>query len=350
MELTKLQKEILDKQDKKIVIMASAAAGKTLVMTEKVRRLLKSGVNPKDIAVITFTNMAAGVLRERLGADYKDGIFIGTIHSLANRFLLTSGIDTSKAINEEKFDKFFELIEENPYCIKPIKYLLLDEAQDTGPAEFEFIFDMINPEYFFVVGDMKQAIYQFKGGDETLFFRLSMREDVATYNLNHNFRNGYNILKFAKKLIRSNGLTDNSIALYPKDGIVKEFYFNKEYIVDLIKDDIYKDWAILTRANADADYMINVLKKNGIPCEGFKQGRLTKEELTQKMEENTVKVLTIHSAKGLEWKKVVAMGMKYFSNAERNVNYVAATRAKEELYWVIEEPKWKKKKTVFNWE
>ena len=96
--------------------------------------------------------------------------------------------------------------------------------------------------------------------------------------------------------------------------------------------------------------MINVLKKNGIPCEGFKQGRLTKEELTQKMEENTVKVLTIHSAKGLEWKKVVAIGMKYFSNAERNVNYVAATRAKEELYWVVEEPKWKKKKTVFNWE
>ena len=27
--------------------------------------------------------------------------------------------------------------------IKPIKYLLLDEAQDTGPAEFEFIFDIV---------------------------------------------------------------------------------------------------------------------------------------------------------------------------------------------------------------
>ena len=40
----------------------------------------------------------------------------------------------------------------------------------------------------------------------------------------------YNILKFAKKLIKSNGLTDNSVALYPKDGIVKEFYFNKSIL------------------------------------------------------------------------------------------------------------------------
>ena len=110
MELSKLQKDILDKQDKKIVVMASAAAGKTMILTEKVRRILKSGVDPKDVAVITFTNMAADVLRKRLGDDYRDGIFIGTIHSLANRFLLSSGIDTSHILNNENFDELFELV------------------------------------------------------------------------------------------------------------------------------------------------------------------------------------------------------------------------------------------------
>jgi superfamily I DNA/RNA helicase len=350
MELSKLQKEILNKQDKKIVVMASAAAGKTMVLTEKVRRILQSGVDPRDVAVITFTNMAADVLRKRLGEDYRDGIFIGTIHSLANRFLLSYGVDTSNAINNEDFDQLFELVSDHPNCVKTIKYLLLDEAQDTGDLEFEFIFDMINPENFFVVGDMKQAIYQFKGANEKLFYNLSKRSDVATYQLNHNYRNGYNILSFAKRLIQPTGLKDISVSLYPTQGFVKEIYFNKNKILELLKNEEYKDWAILTRSNADADDMIYLLKKNNIPCEGFKQSKLNKDELSQKMEENTVKVLTIHSAKGLEWKKVIAMGMKYFSNAERNVNYVAATRAKEELYWIIEEPKYKKKVMSFNWE
>ena len=61
MGLSKLQNDILSKPDKKIVIMASAAAGKTMVLTEKVRRILQSGMDPKEIAVITFTNMAADV-------------------------------------------------------------------------------------------------------------------------------------------------------------------------------------------------------------------------------------------------------------------------------------------------
>lgn len=343
MELSKLQKEILNKQDKKIVVMASAAAGKTMILTEKVRRILQSGADPKDVAVITFTNMAADVLRKRLGDDYKDGIFIGTIHSLANRFLLSYGVDTSNAINSENFDQLFELVSEYPGCVKTIKYLLLDEAQDTGELEFEFIFDMINPENFFVVGDMKQAIYQFKGADERLFFNLSQRKDVATYQLNQNYRNGNNILNFAKKIIQPTGLRDISVSLYPIQGFVKEFYLKDSYIINLIQDKNYKDWAILTRTNAEAEKMMDLLKRNGIPCEGFKQSKLNKDELSQKMEENTVKVLTIHSAKGLEWKKVIAMGMKYFNSSERNVNYVAATRAKEELYWAIKESKYGKR-------
>lgn len=355
MELSKLQKDILNKQDKKIVIMASAAAGKTLVLTEKVRRILQSGMDPKEIAVITFTNMAADVLRKRLGEDYKDGIFIGTIHSLANRFLVTSGINTSEALNNEEFDELFELVKQNPHCIKTIKYVLLDEAQDTGPAEFEFIFNMIKPENFFVVGDMKQAIYQFKGGDERLFYKLSTQPDVATYQLNHNFRNGYNILKFAKNLIQQNGMFDNSISLYPIQGEVYKVEYNTKELVRMIKNEDsknYKDWAILARTNGEVETMMKLLKKAEIPCDGFKQSRLSKEELNQKMEDNTVKVLTIHSAKGLEWKNVVAMGMKYYNVSERNVNYVAATRAKEKLYWVVEPQKRKKKPTfgVANWE
>lgn len=110
MELSKLQTEILNAPSNRSVIMASAASGKTRLLTEKVRQLLRAGVNPREIAVITFTNMAASELKNRLGEDYKEGLFIGTIHSLANYFLRCAGVNTTKAIENGEFDKLFEVV------------------------------------------------------------------------------------------------------------------------------------------------------------------------------------------------------------------------------------------------
>ena len=148
MELSELQKNILNSPSNRSIVMSSAASGKTTLMTEKVRQLLRAGVNPKEIAVITFTNMAAAELRQRLGKDYKDGLFVGTIHALANWMLLTSGIKTDKVLNNEEFDELFLMVEKNPVCIKHIEWVLLDEAQDTDDQQFRFLFDMINPNYF----------------------------------------------------------------------------------------------------------------------------------------------------------------------------------------------------------
>ena len=111
MELSKLKQSIIDAPYDKTVVIAAAASGKTQTMTEKVRQLLRANINPKQIAVITFTNIAASELRSRLGEDYKDGLFVGTIHALANYMLSSSGINTRKVLDEENFDKLDEVTE-----------------------------------------------------------------------------------------------------------------------------------------------------------------------------------------------------------------------------------------------
>lgn len=346
MGLSKLQEEILAKNDKKIVIMSSAASGKTKMLTEKARRLLKSGVNPRSIAVITYTNMAAEELRQRLGEDYKDGIFIGTVHSLANFFLLSNGIDTSKVIDDEKFDKLFKMVSDNSHCIKKIDYILLDEAQDSGKQQFEFLFEMINPDNFFVVGDLRQAIYQgFTDASPVFLKKLSHDPDVACYSLNENYRNGKTILNFAKHLIQPTGFIDDSVPMRAENGFVKEVNGSLSEIIGLIKrQKEYKNWAILARSNAQVWKIVGMLKDENIPFDTFKQGDLKKSELTEKMLRNTVKVLTIHSSKGLEFKNVAVVGMFYHNQAERCVNYVAATRAEDSLFWV---GGWNKKKRFY---
>ena len=67
------------------------------------------------------------------------------------------------------------------------------------------------------------------------------------------------------------------------------------------------------------------------------------------MAQNRVKVLTVHSAKGLEWDNVAVIGMRYTIGEERNVCYVAATRARENLIWMTYAPKRKSSVRTYEW-
>jgi len=70
---------------------------------------------------------------------------------------------------------------------------------------------------------------------------------------------------------------------------------------------------------------------------------LTAQELKDKMANNTIKLLTIHSSKGLEWKKVIVVGARMYNDDECNVAYVAATRARDKLIWMRPRARQKKK-------
>ena len=95
----------------------------------------------------------------------------------------------------------------------------------------------------------------------------------------------------------------------------------------------YKDWFILTRTNAELDAIMQVLKRHKIPADTFKRAQLDNKGLKEKMRENTVKVLTIHTAKGLEADNVVVIGARNRDVEEKCVSYVAATRARNLLVW-----------------
>ena len=346
MELSNKQQHIVDLNEPYIAVMASAAAGKTRVLTERVRRMLQEGIEPTDIAVITFTNMAASELKDRLAADYEPGMYIGTIHGLANRFLLRGGINTAQYIKDELFDKFFELLKEHPSCVQHIPHILLDECQDISPLEYEFIFDMIKPDTFFIVGDLRQSIYHFRGGDATLFRDLMSDPNVVVCSLNENYRNGSNILAYAKDIIKYD-MTDDSI---PKKtgGFVYEGPPLMENVYKWL-DSAYslKDWVILCTTNNAIAAMMKRLKDHGIACITFKQGRLDKTELHKLMDTEAVKVLTYHSAKGLEFPNVIAWEPRWWGDQAHELNYMAATRAIDSLYWCDKSRSKKKKKTTY---
>lgn len=295
-------------------------------------------------------------MRKRISDKGKD-CFINTIHSYAYYLLMKNGIDTSAAINKEAFDDFFDLIQQNPFVIEEVDYLLLDEAQDSNPLQYQFILEMIKPKSLFIVGDLRQSIYEFNGAEPELLLGLIYEPSFTVYNLNENYRNAPDILKYAKKIVNGSliedyELYDDSICMNEnKIGIIKEVeYLPSRVISEIQSDPRYGKWFILVRKNEVLDNVVTYLTKAGIPCDTFKRSQITSEEFQEKMTNDTVKVLTVHAAKGLEADNVIVIGVSKWSSRaeERRVAYVAATRAKEKLIWM--KSKQKSKKWVRSWE
>ncbi|APW40009.1 ATP-dependent DNA helicase Rep [Rhodoferax koreense] len=76
------------------LVLAGAGSGKTRVITHKIGRLIQTGMPPKKIAAITFTNKAATEMRERakalIGREAKD-VVICTFHALGVRMVREDG-------------------------------------------------------------------------------------------------------------------------------------------------------------------------------------------------------------------------------------------------------------------
>ena len=307
-------------------------------MRDRVDRLVEFGA--ESIWVATFHSSCVRILRryiDRLGYDnhftiydtddqksvirkavkeldldpkqYREGPLLGVISAAKNEMIEPQDFETQaggdfRMCQEAKIYKAYQktlidnnavdfddlllltvrLLRENRDILEAyqerLRYIMVDEYQDTNSVQFELI-RLLSGKYhnLCVVGDDDQSIYKFRGADITN--SLSFEETfpgAKVVKLEQNYRSTNNILEAANSVIANNAHRKEK-HLWSENGEGKEVSFihyetaygEAEDVIDKIQTEVhmgkhqYQDCAILYRTNAQSRAFEEKCIKKSVP-------------------------------------------------------------------------------------
>lgn len=208
-----------------------------------------------------------------------------------------------------------------------IKYVIIDEAQDYTPLQYEIFYQLFKSASITMLGDLNQSINPFMNlGDYNNISHIFPRDNTCLMNLTKSYRSTMEITKFSRMLLNKE-ITDESVARYGDKPLVIGFP-NEEAIKERILEDIkaykekgYKSIGIITRTKKEEYEVYNFLKD-----------KVQVKSIVSDDDEymNDAVIIPIYLAKGLEFDVVLiynAGNENYCCEEERLLFYTACTRA-----------------------
>lgn len=287
--------------------------------------------------LIAAGRMSQSDLRDKF-SDYKvyDELMclLGkTKTSMRNQMYKETVPTLCKSNNVITFDELIELATKYFSETKTsLDYLFVDELQDIGYLEYDFLI-RLNAQNYFVIGDDFQSIFGFKGGDVNIFLSLMNNPDWTAYYLTENYRTSKSILMYANTIIKNAKDIIKKDVEYKNDNKGSLEFQSKALLEKFLKSlKSTDDWFLLTRTNKEMVMIDTILTKQNVDHYCFKQSTISQEKLKEIMGTPCIKVMTIHSAKGLECDNVALYGKLPVKGTgdsdELKVYYVGLTRAK----------------------
>jgi superfamily I DNA/RNA helicase len=341
------------------VIHGVAGSGKTMILGYRCLHLAK--LMHKPVLALCYNVTLAARLRSLIeDHGINDRVNVYSIHRWANTMLKTYNLKPPK-LKKGNFDAAIEmLIEQVAKGIIPrgqYGAILIDEGHDFRQEWLRLIVDMVDPETnsLLLLYDDTQSIYKKSAGLGFTLKDVGIEAQGRSTILKLNYRNTEEILKFSFDFIddyvKPTAGDEDKVPIIEPDTAgrhgslpaVKEFKsFDGEarYIASLFKR-LHKDrempWSemsVLYCHNWMGKALADVMKDSGIPFSWLKD-TTSKREFS--VSTDTVKLLTMHSSKGLEFPTVATCGVgslgldKERVQEEAKLLYVAMTRATENL-------------------
>jgi len=252
-ELNEQQKSAIEQIQGSSLIIAGPGSGKTFVIVEKVINLVKSGAPQESILCMTFTEKAAGEMKQRLE---KEGILdahISTFHSFAKEILEDNFIESGLGRSTKIFKKTSQLV----WCIKNTdKFNFNQEYLELGNNQIKiytaileaissFKEEIITPQELqkYIESNIKKLETldqeEPKVAKEFKFFKR-LNEFNKVYTAYEEYREEKNLIDFDDMITKA-------IAVLQKDKVVLQNYLDKfKYIlVDEFQDNNYSQLQLI---------------------------------------------------------------------------------------------------------
>lgn len=244
------------------------------------------GVNPKQ----TNPNAVGATISSAKSELVSAGDYENYAHGFFQRTVAKIYPEYQKRLRDNNALDFDDLLVEtiNLYNTNPsiaqfyqqkFQYILIDEYQDTNKAQYELTkLWAQGHRNLFVVGDMSQAIYSFRGADfrNILNFQKDY-PDAKIFNLEQNYRSTQTILDAATNLIKNNS-THIPLELWTQNGAgdkITQFTGGSDleeglFVIAKISEELLNgkeplDIAVLYRTNAQSRNIEEHLIKANIP-------------------------------------------------------------------------------------
>lgn len=208
-----------------------------------------------------------------------------------------------------------------------IKYVIIDEAQDYTPLQYEIFSQLFNHANMTILGDLHQSINPFMNvGDYSNMSNVFPKDNTCIINLTKSYRSTMEITEFSRRILNKK-ITDQWVERSGDKPLVLGFP-NEEAIKERLLKDIkiykekgYKSIGIITRTIKEAQEVHSFLKD-----------KIHVKAIMKDDDEYVSDTLVIpaYLAKGLEFDVVLiynAGDENYSCEEERLLLYTACTRA-----------------------
>jgi hypothetical protein len=340
------------------VIHGVAGSGKTLILGYRCLRLAE--VMAKPILVLCYNVTLASKLAhviEQKGLAQK--VSVRHFHGWCHDQLKLYGVPKPEA-GDGFFDRMVDAVihaaERGQIPSAQYGAVMIDEGHDFRPEWLKLVAQMVDPETnsLLVLYDDAQSIYTKRARRKFSFKSVGIEAQGRTTILRLNYRNTAEVLgvayEFAREVLTPEAAEEDGVPLVepstagrhgPQPELVRLPSLKAEarYIAQRLKalhDDgrAWNEMAIVYRSQFMGEELTQALRQAQIPAEWLQE---SKRRRHYDPGHDSVKVLTMHSSKGLEFPVVAIPGIGFMPyekeprEDEARLLYVAMTRAMDRL-------------------
>ena len=280
--LTKEQALAVNEEGKNIIVSAGAGSGKTMVLSTRVIRKIKDGMDIDHMLILTFTIAAANEMKARIRKNIKKNNLLEQLNKLDNSYITT-------------FDSFFlSLVKKYHYVLNINKNVNIIESNILELKVKEYLNDILEEEYLKKDEYFTKLINDFciKDDDEiraailNIYNKLNMKYDKEEY-LNNYLDYFYSDTFIDNKISEyetyiKEKIEDYNILLTKLSSVTDASYFSK--VIDISSE--------LLNSKTYKDIRENVLKLDfpRLPNKSEEEAKKIKEDIKKLIDE--IKLLT----------------------------------------------------------